>query len=443
MATCSEKTIKDLEKILPNARNEVYALMTKVFSDDMSSSSTMKTLASELDVTLPQQGLGVWGFNIANLLSGWREYNYGNVFRDLEADTRVFAQSQEKFTDAVRHIPEIDREAAIADLRRANTPDPTVPEWYKPALSEIRAKPAFQAIYRADKEFLDEQTGCFIQVARNQVPYNTQILSTTKRITLTVHGTFDSWEAKVGGGWNDPIGTTAMEYAKRTHNSVDLDKNDFVGAFRWGAENTKGSRTDAANSLADNLLEMVNMKETVQKPISADNTLEISLVAHSHGGNVSYEALSHIEARARSGDDFEAERFINYVRQGQVKIRVLGIATPKRADYLPPTWASVVHVSTMGDGVAFLGKTDTPVEQISRFTYSYPIWGDAQHQAAWDELMASSQNTREILLPTYGMKHTLAENHVLSPEALLGHWGETPNLMPETYFMGHHVENAE
>lgn len=417
MSLCSDITRDDLKRLIPDAQDRIYTIIQSVFTAD-NNSKVIQDLVSNIG------GLG--------LFTGLLDDLFGKSFRDLAADQRVFQSSQQRYRTAIEtsSLTTPERTAALSDLEAATKPDPGAPFLYRGELETIRGKPAFEAIYNA--QHVNPTTGCFLQVPKktDSIHFSTEITGETKRVTITVHGTFDSSGVKVGGGWADPIGETAERYAKVTHGRAEqsLDGSDFVAAFRWKGENEKINRREAAESLADSLMNIMIGRNEL-KQITSDNPLEISLVGHSHGGNVSYETLKVIQERARNGNK-EALAFLTLVSQGKIKIRVMGIATPKRADYIPPSWAGVVHVTTLGDGVAFLGRSDALTPQITRFV-DYVSGKEVKHGTAWKR--AQDNNITEVQHNTYGPDHALDFNHIYGPEGFGSRIYEEKYKLPDSY----------
>ncbi len=438
MSLCSQSTQEQLNALLSDAAPSIYSLIAQVFKDDYSNSKLIQNLAS----TLPNNGLALEGGKsgiLVDMLSSVTGVEAKKAPLSRFEPDQAIQISEQRFRSAVNDHPELskaERDAAIADVERSKKPPLSDLLFYEPALEKIRNKPAFRAVYRAEE--LDQRTGCFLQVAKDtsSVPYATEVSRSTQRITLTVHGTFDSMESKVGGTWADPIGTTAMGYAQHTHgNKQALGQEDYLAAFRWGGANTKASRSEGATHLATILLSMAEKR----KPISPSQPLEISLVGHSHGGNVSFEALQEIEKRALAGDP-KALAFLSLVQKKAIKVRTLAIATPKREDYLPPRWAGAAHGATANDGVAFLGMADSATDQFKRFA-TYPITGDAIHDKAWRQALVND-NLQTISVDAHGLAEVFGKNHIDAPGIFLEHLDNGTITLSNSFFSPTQASNS-
>ncbi|MBT0813141.1 hypothetical protein KIH41_17770 [Litoribacter ruber] len=117
------------------------------------------------------------------------------------------------------------------------------------------------------------------------------------RDIILVHGTWTS-----SATWENPRGIR-----KASNNLFNDDK--FGKAFDWSGDNFSGARTNAAIGLIDHV--RTQMK-------SDDFNGSITLVGHSHGGNVSIEALNMMT---------EMKEFDN------IEFNLLTINTPVRDDY--------------------------------------------------------------------------------------------------------------
>ena len=406
MSLCSDLTRSDLRSLIARAQEEIETLIERAFQEDRNSEVLQKLLSET-------KGLPKNFYDDSKA-----------KYRSLTDDQEVFKSSQERYKNEIlssKQLTEEEKKQALKDLEKASKSDPTAPFLYKSALNIIRNKPAFKAIYLA--KYWDKTTGCFFQVPKETslLTFKNAISGSTQRITITVHGTFDSSEVKVGGTWADPLGETAQRYVLVSHGRYDmkLNESDLLGAFRWKGENNSQNRIDAANALARTLIQMTSERNSLH-PISKKAPLEITLIGHSHGGNVSYLTLNAIQYRAEKGD-VEAKMFLHLISEASLKVRVIGIATPQRADYIPPSWAGIIQVFTKDDGVAFIGQADQ-INQIYRYF-------GKDGAKAWEN--NSHENINFINMNTYGLGEVFGANHILAPEALLGHLQQYP--LPATY----------
>ena len=137
------------------------------------------------------------------------------------------------------------------------------------------------------------------------------IIDPDGRDIIPVHGTWSNNKT-----WGNLSGITKA--------SNNLFKDNRLGAsYGWSGDNFIGARTDAAIGLIDHVRTQMKSK---------DFNGEITLVGHSHGGNVSIEALNMMA---------EMKEFDG------VKLNLLTINTPVRDDYQLSEKASgrVSHVN--------------------------------------------------------------------------------------------------
>lgn len=97
-----------------------------------------------------------------------------------------------------------------------------------------------------------------------------------KPITIMVHGTWCTTGCLKNGKWANPDGD--MAHNLRQHYGGD------VVSFGWDGANNIGSRSAAADILANEIL------------LLRRRGFEVNLVGHSHGGNVIIEALNKVKA---------------------------------------------------------------------------------------------------------------------------------------------------
>lgn len=131
------------------------------------------------------------------------------------------------------------------------------------------------------------------------------------RDIIPVHETWSNIKT-----WGNLVGITKA--------SNNLFRDNRLGAsYGWSGDNFSGARTDAAIGLIDHVRTQMKSK---------DFNGSITLVGHSHGGNVSIEALNMM-AEMKEFDD--------------VKLNLLTINTPVRDDYQLSEKASgrVSHVN--------------------------------------------------------------------------------------------------
>lgn len=112
----------------------------------------------------------------------------------------------------------------------------------------------------------------------------------------------------VHGTWSDITTWENLRGIRNASNNLFGD-NRLGESYRWSGDNFKTARTKAANGLIDHVRTQMKSK---------DFNGEITLVGHSHDGNVSIEAMNMM-SEMKEFDD--------------VKLNLLTINTPVRDDY--------------------------------------------------------------------------------------------------------------
>ncbi len=113
----------------------------------------------------------------------------------------------------------------------------------------------------------------------------------------------------VHGTWSGPETWKNLRGILNATNNLFGDNTCVKSLFKWSSANYSKSRTEAANDLVQYIKEQL---------IGKDNSEPITLVGHSHGGNVCIEAINMM---------MEMDDFMNR------KINLLTINTPVRDDY--------------------------------------------------------------------------------------------------------------
>jgi hypothetical protein len=116
--------------------------------------------------------------------------------------------------------------------------------------------------------------------------------------TILVHGTYDSHATEEG--WTNPD-----KFAPKSH--------EQISSLSWSGKNHRGARIDAAKVLVERI--KLNHAQGVKTKI----------VAHSHGGNVAFEAIKLLKQEQK-----ENSKIVD------IKIdQLITLATPVRKDHLP------------------------------------------------------------------------------------------------------------
>ena len=151
---------------------------------------------------------------------------------------------------------------------------------------------------------------------------------------VAVHGTWSNSDT-----WKDQKGI--FEYA---HKKFNNNRKNFL--FNWSGKNNRTGRTVAAKSL-------ITYISKLRKNVSQNEPL--TLVGHSHGGNVSIEAINML---------------VNMPEFDDIKINLLTINTPVREDYQLSSKAQsrVTHINVY--------DPLDPVQSRGGNDYSIPYAGE-------------------------------------------------------------------
>lgn len=140
---------------------------------------------------------------------------------------------------------------------------------------------------------------------------------------VPIHGIGPNWSDKVNSGQLD------FDYVKQI--GKIFGNTQFNNSFNWNGKNTYAARHKAAEKLVKHILDT-----------KANNGQPITLIGHSHGGNVAIEAAnSLIEKHGMSPD----------------QINIVAINTPRKRDIeLRHTNVNMYNVNCDGDLVQLYGS---------------------------------------------------------------------------------------
>ncbi|NNU16413.1 alpha/beta fold hydrolase [Parvularcula sp. ZS-1/3] len=163
---------------------------------------------------------------------------------------------------------------------------------------------------------------------------------------ILIHGTFDGDESETGERWWQKGGAMRADLEAAGHQ---------VEAFRWSGENSDVARMKAAQALAHRL---------------AETDDEVTLLAHSHGGNVAREALILLKPDERA------------------RIRTVSIGTPF-LDRVPPFtrnlwgWETLLLVSVFAILIAIQPVSGRSFEEMSGLSDNEILTGFGVIGVSW------------------------------------------------------------
>lgn len=151
-----------------------------------------------------------------------------------------------------------------------------------------------------------------------------------------------------GYDWSDKVHSTQMKYADISRIGKVFGNTKSNNSFNWNGENSDEDRHKAATKLVDHVI-ATRARLIKQGKITDDEP--ITLIGHSHGGNVSIEAANMLIEK----HGYKAEQF-----------NIIALNTPREHDIT--SWYSGVKlysVNTVNDLVQKFGGDGSSQENSS------------------------------------------------------------------------------